>query len=775
MVLSLKAVVKIAGTLRNMLVRVGADVSGLRQGLKNAQKDVKYFGRNVSGSLKEMRGQIAGLAAGLGGGLLLKGGIQDAMRYEALMTTLGESMGESRKDFEKWAETVGRSMGFSRIQSAETANLLSLNFKKIATSQEDLVDKTTKMMETAAIISNKRGMTMQEVSDRIRSAMNQEADGADELGVNVRIAAVKTSQAYQEMANGQPWDKLSESMRKTILYHHILQQVSENLGSSMQDTTALRMAAFTASLADVKLALGQAFMPILYNVLPLLTKMAQALYRVLQVVAAFMRALFGGGFKYKAPVSKSDVDTTKEQANALGGVGEAAEKAGKKSAKAAKKSKEAWTGLFGFDEVNTIKDPEPATAGGGGGAGGGAGGLGGLGEGLEMPKPDFKPFEQAIDELAKKMERYTKPIKDAFKAAFDFISKYVGEKIAYIKDWWAENGEMILQATKNVWGLVGPIIMTVLTFIWDSVKMVIDGVIQTFTGIVTFLAGIFTGDFKKAWEGLQNIFLGIVQALFGFWNLTFIGGIKKVLLTFIKDGIKSFLKFVDDFKEMFGKGVDHLKDLWWKFLDNLKGWFDDAKDFISGRVELMQTSFKGLWDNVTKWAGDAWAALKNVWGGVVSWFQRTVITPLVDGFENIKDAFSEGIGEGIVWIINKAIDGFNKVLNGFNRLKNKTPIGDLIPDLKIPRLARGGITNGPTLAMVGDNVGGREVISPLDRLQSMLTNSVVQAMQLGNTNNNQRTGDIILNIDGRSFARIVKPFLDNEQSRVGTDVRIRTI
>ena len=192
-----------------MLVRVGADITGLKSGLKNAQSQVKFFGRNVSGSMKEMKGSIASVAGALGGGMLIKGAVQDASRYEALMATLGESMGNSRKDFEKWSETVGQSMGYSRLQSADTANLLSLNFKKIATSQADLVDKTTKMMETAAIISNKRGMTMQEVSDRIRSAMNQEADGADELGVNVRIAAVQTSKAYQELANNQPWDKLS--------------------------------------------------------------------------------------------------------------------------------------------------------------------------------------------------------------------------------------------------------------------------------------------------------------------------------------------------------------------------------------------------------------------------------------------------------------------------------------------------------------------------------------------------------------------------------------
>lgn len=183
-----KMVIQIA--LRNMLVRVGADVTGLRKGMEQANKSVASFGRNLKGSLGGIKGQIAGAMAGIGAGLVLQGGIEDAMKYEALMATLGESMGKSRKDFERWSETVGQSMGFSRLESAKLANTLSLNFKQIATSQEDLVNKTTKMMEMAGIIANKRGITMQEVSDRIRSAMNQEADGANITALFGRNAKV---------------------------------------------------------------------------------------------------------------------------------------------------------------------------------------------------------------------------------------------------------------------------------------------------------------------------------------------------------------------------------------------------------------------------------------------------------------------------------------------------------------------------------------------------------------------------------------------------------
>jgi len=51
----------------------------------------------------------------------------------------------------------------------------------------------------------------------------------------------------------------------------------------------------------------------------------------------------------------------------------------------------------------------------------------------------------------------------------------------------------------------------------------------------------------------------------------------------------------------------------------------------------------------------------------------------------------------------------------------------LVGAVKAPKLAKGGLAFGPTMAVVGDNVGARsnpEVIAPLDKLQSMLGGSM---------------------------------------------------
>lgn len=49
----------------------------------------------------------------------------------------------------------------------------------------------------------------------------------------------------------------------------------------------------------------------------------------------------------------------------------------------------------------------------------------------------------------------------------------------------------------------------------SSIKQVISGITKVFNGILHFISGVFTGNWKKAWEGVKNIFGGAFQALAG--------------------------------------------------------------------------------------------------------------------------------------------------------------------------------------------------------------------------------------------------------------------
>lgn len=66
--------------------------------------------------------------------------------------------------------------------------------------------------------------------------------------------------------------------------------------------------------------------------------------------------------------------------------------------------------------------------------------------------------------------------------------------------------EKIKNAVVAAWNWLDSFTQGFLSDIWNSIK-------QIFGGIVDFIAGVFTGDWQRAWSGIQNIFSGIWNGL----------------------------------------------------------------------------------------------------------------------------------------------------------------------------------------------------------------------------------------------------------------------
>ena len=73
----------------------------------------------------------------------------------------------------------------------------------------------------------------------------------------------------------------------------------------------------------------------------------------------------------------------------------------------------------------------------------------------------------------------------------------------------------IMQAIKNVWAVVGPIFGFIVSFIWESVKGLVSGVITFFQGIIEFFTGVFTGDFANGLGRYQRKFFSEQFRRFG--------------------------------------------------------------------------------------------------------------------------------------------------------------------------------------------------------------------------------------------------------------------
>jgi phage-related minor tail protein len=115
------------------------------------------------------------------------------------------------------------------------------------------------------------------------------------------------------------------------------------------------------------------------------------------------------------------------------------------------------------------------------------------------------------------------------------------------------------------------------------------------------------------------------------------------------------------------------------------------------------------WDTVKTVAMNVFGAIGSFIGGVV-----------------------DGIASAFRGMVNGVIGGLNSMIGALNGIHFSVP--DWVPVLggkdfgfsipQIPMLANGGITNGPMHAIIGDNPGGKEVVSPLSDLQSMIIAAV---------------------------------------------------
>jgi hypothetical protein len=822
--------------LRNLLVRVGADISGLQKGMKQAQGQLNGFAKSMGG----IKGKIAGALASIGAGLYIKGGIEDAIKYEALMGTIGETLGSTANDFVKWSETTGAAMGFSKLAAAEMANTFSLKFKGIAKDAQDNFRMTTDLMKAAAIVRTKTGMQEVEIMDRMRSAMNQEADGADELGVNVRVAAITASNAYKQMANGVPWADLNKNQQTLILQAHITESIYSKLGNTVANNTALLKGQFLAALSDTRLALGQAFLPILNIALPLLTALMRKVESAFKFFAGFMRAMFP---KSNIKAGNEQVKSLNTQTSSIGKQKGAVDGLTNSVKNLGKAKKKASYGVAGFDQVNTLSSS--STDGGSGGSGGAGDVFSDIGDGALAAQDDVNDLGDVIAGVTDKIKAFVEKVK---------------EWLALIKPYWddlVESIKNIGDAISDVWNM--PQLdgfKKWMTSGWDlgisGILEILAGIGDAFAGLIRIVAGGLSGDWKLMWEGAGDIIKGIIEILNGTFGPLFPGLMKKVK-EFTDDFKRKWMDIIDINWLELGvnilKGVESCKELgktikgwltsgwtgtysWFADLANgsvlagfksklsflgktAKGWLTSGwtgtKDWFSnlGKNSVLaglNSKLSKLGSTIKGWLTGGWTGTKDWfanlgknsiadgmksklygigstikgyvtsgWSGISGWFTRNVSNPISTALSKIKSALSGSLTGGFKSVYNTVAGYLNSLISGINKMVknlNNLPMISGIPTVpRIPYLAKGGIVNSPTLAMVGE--AGKEAVMPLENNTGWINDLASKIAARGGTGGGG--GDIILNLDGRQFARIVKPFLDKENKRIGKNVKLQSI
>jgi phage-related protein len=124
-------------------------------------------------------------------------------------------------------------------------------------------------------------------------------------------------------------------------------------------------------------------------------------------------------------------------------------------------------------------------------------------------KPIWDTFMKTVDKL------WTEHLKPLLANFMDFVGELVNgaleiynKFIAPIVKWFVEKfGPPISKVISYIITIFGEFL--------GGVVDAVSGIITALKGIVQFITGVFTGDWKKAWEGVKNIFKGVFDALVG--------------------------------------------------------------------------------------------------------------------------------------------------------------------------------------------------------------------------------------------------------------------
>lgn len=211
--------------------------------------------------------------------------------------------------------------------------------------------------------------------------------------------------------------------------------------------------------------------------------------------------------------------------------------------------------------------------------------------------------------------------------------------------------------------------------LFDAFVGIIEAQLAIWEGLFSVFHGILTGDFEEAWEGIKKIIDGALGVIKGIFNIQ-LAPIKALWENFGDDikqlGIDAVSAVVDEFKAMPGK------------LLGLVGDIGSSASSIGGAI------LDGLGKGLSATGGFVTA----VGGEIVKAVKAMVNTGVIDPINRALEFHVGGSILGKDW-------------------------GVTINPPDIPYLAMGGIVNGPTMAMLGDNASGREMVVPLERASEM--------------------------------------------------------
>ncbi|HGJ1020852.1 TPA: hypothetical protein ACJUSN_001406 [Streptococcus pneumoniae] len=619
-------------TLDELKVMIDAEIAPFRKKMKEVENQVKGTSDRVKNATAKVREQSSSIGSAFGklakfagfailGKKLLDVGMystQTALEVSASMNQIKRQMGESSQSFLKWVNDNANAMNMGVGEATNYGAVYSNLFSGFIKDTNKLSAYTAKMLQTSAVVAEGSGRTITDVMERIRSGLLGNTEAIEDLGINVNVAMIESTEAFKKFANGQSWQQLDYQTQQQIRLMAILEQATAKYGNTLSNSVNGRISLFKSLMKDAALNLGNSMLPIINAIMPVLNSFAMVLKNVTAKLAEFIALMFNKKATVKDGVGGAVGDMGNAMKDAAGGAGDladAVDDAGDSaggladnlgdSAKNAKKAAKELLGLLGFDEINILQKPKDDDAGGSGGGGKGGKGKGGGGGPFKDILPEVEltdmdnKFKSIFDGLGDKLKGLFDLFKKGFDAAFrpkgikriktalDQIAKTMGEIATdpRVVNAFNRMAEKIAYALGQVTGSIATIGLGIGVFLAESIA---NGLGRQKERIIKALVALFDNIGNIA-EAVGNIAQDFSSAFYDVITSTGVVRIGSVIVstllsltsTIVEVGSKLAGSLFKDFEKVVVTNAPKISSIFQSLLDTVAPVFESIERSVN--------------------------------------------------------------------------------------------------------------------------------------------------------------------------------------------------
>ena len=789
----------------NFIVRGGADFSDIDKKLKVTQNRLKNFGTKLGKTSSGISKSFTAMADGLGLSFLTLGkfaligvatrglvnfgkeALQVASDLAEVQNVVDVTFGAMSEDVDNFADTALKQFGLSELSAKKYASTMGAMLKSSGLTGETMKNMAVNLTELSADMASFYNLQNDAAFEKIQAGIAGETKPLRELGINMTVANLEAYALAQGI--NKSWQEMTQAEQTLLRYNYLLSVTSDSQGdfARTSGSWANQVKLLKEQWQEFMALIGKALVEILLPVVKFLNKVLEGLIAIAKWIGKIYAMITGKQMVEEANTKISD------SAYAASDAETDLEKGIEKAGKAAQKA------LAPFDEINRLQSN---LASGSGGVGSFAApeinttDVGdSLADGIKKAREESeKFFPWFIDRWNNTKGLMTEPVTvpaPIFAAipnpvytpnwgldmppvkgpAFPPIPEPVYKPIwnlnpplvpaidqnAYQESLWDMETETVnifermktktAEAVESIRNKIASGYenaktkalehLTDLsqrqTEIWENVKTTTQNKLDEINASILEQLGITEENYqthKQNVDAITTEIADVIQENLGKgWAKTGENTNKAIettqgnLQTFGKNSGNIAHEIAKAWAVNLGEGFKTAQQNLVNFVNNAgmnmaafgRGFLRASAETAKGFVSNMVSGFKAVWDN--------FKSLMNSIGEKVSgWFSanKEVI---------VKTAIVGGIvvgGAALAITLPAAIPYAAAALGGL---------------ATVPALATGGITDGPTLAMVGDNPGGREVVSPLDDLVGMIQQAVQNAGGNGDLNLTIKIGE----------------------------------